>query len=143
MANRGKIVSPTSKRARERWVHDDQCRALDRGEGGVERRTVVAGNARGREDIHKAATARGIELIEVERQMGAKLRDQKAISSARLQDHVVWLNVRQEHRNGSDINRSRELLPLDLLFAADGLSREACHQADDRADIVERGEGQV
>lgn len=58
MTNRGIVVSPSTQRAREWGIHDDERWALDITEGGVEGGAVMAGNDGVREDVGEAPAAR-------------------------------------------------------------------------------------
>ena len=102
----------------------------------VEHRPVVFGD----HDIGKGEAQPGsaiaVELVELPGGAVRDVRGEQPIAGARFEDGIVGRGLRQIGRQGSDIGRRRELLPLDLVFAAHGLGRERGGEPRGRADMV-------
>ena len=88
----------------------------------------------------KPASTKRVQFVEMERLVGRELRDQEPVTGARFEDDILRLHVGQQSEDARDINRGRELLPFDLIFAADGLGRQALGEGDQGTDIRHSGE---
>ena len=88
------------------------------------------------EAVLKAFAPRRIEFIETEVAHARQQRDEKAIAGARFEHDIIGLGLRHEDGEGREVDRRRELLPVELLLAAHGLGRHAGGESDGRLDVA-------
>ncbi|EHJ58484.1 hypothetical protein NSU_4571 [Novosphingobium pentaromativorans US6-1] len=69
------------------------------------------------------------------------MRHEEPVAGARLEDDIVSLDVGEENRDRGEIDGRRELLPFDLVLAANGLGRQPVKEIAGGSDIIERVEG--
>ena len=134
MADRRERVGTAAERARERRVHQDEAGTRRGRHDARDLRAVVAGNAGFRESGGQPRAARGIDLVELKRRDRREARDQETVTGARFEHDVIGPHRREHHRDCGEIERRRELLPVDLLLAAHGLGRKARHKPDRGVD---------
>ena len=134
VADRSERVGTAAERAREGRVHQDEAGALRGCHDAGDLRAVVAGNAGFREGGRQPLAARGIDLVELERRDRREARYQETVAGARFEYDVIRACVREHDRDRGEIERGRELLPVDLLLAAHGLGRKARHKPDRGVD---------
>jgi hypothetical protein len=140
--DRGLQVADSSERVpspaegpREGRVHDDEAGTGQRGHGGRDHGAVVARDLCVGESGFQPGTARRVDLIELQRRDCRQLRHEEAVTRARLEDNVLWRWRREVEGDRSEVERGRELLPLDLLLAPNGLGREPVEDRRGRLDV--------
>jgi hypothetical protein len=140
MSDSGVCVRAQPDRPGEWRVHEDQAGARRCRQARVDRGAVVASDGRVGEDIGETRPAARRIFVELEGAEVAAMRHEEPIAGARLEDHIVALDIGEDNRHRGKIDGRRELLPFDLIFAANGLGGQPVEQVAGRNHVIERGQ---
>ena|GEM_PF-4943048 len=140
MPNGRKIIDAAAERPRKRRIHEDQGRTRCVAKSSIKNRPIMAGDRCAGENAVQAIAADRIELVEMQRSMSPKLCNEQTVAGAGLENDVILPDICEQNRDGRNVDRSRELLPFDLVFAPHGLSGEALREVNPRGDIGEAGQ---
>ena len=121
VADRGEVIVAATERARERRVHQYQRWPRHRREMRAQHRPVVFGDGDAGKGKPQPGGTVAVNFVELPGCAIRDMRGEQAVARARFEDHVGGRGLRQIGRERADIGGGRELLPLDLLFAAHGL----------------------
>lgn len=78
---------------------------------------------------------RRIDLVELQGGDRRQLSDKQSVSGAGLEHDIRRSCSREQDGHGCDVDRCRELLPVDLFLAAHRLRRQAIEQAEGEWEV--------
>jgi hypothetical protein len=93
------------------------------------------------EYVGEPGTAGRRVFVELQRCEIAAVRYEKAVARAGFENDVIALDVGEKDGDRRKIDGRRELLPFDLILAANGLGGQPVQEIAGGAYVIERAEG--
>lgn len=138
VAHGSKVIRAAPERAREGRVHEDQRGRVLVSKRAGDCRAVMAGDRGAGENVGEASAAGLIEFVDLQLGDARKLAYEETVPGARLKDDIARLSIGEHDGDRGKIYGRRELLPVELFLATDGLGREAVHQRNRPVDVLAR-----
>lgn len=93
------------------------------------------------EDVGEPGTAGRRIFVELQGREIPAVGYEKAVARAGFEDDVIALNVGEKDGDRRKIDGRRELLPFNLILAANGLGGQPVQEIAGGGDLIERAEG--